>query len=81
MTWQSPIIDVQHAHLRATRAERNGHWHLVVQHARYCFEQAEYANDRRAVRYFADKLSLAYKRMGMAEKAAYYRSFGTARST
>ncbi|MDZ7703251.1 MAG: hypothetical protein U5L04_02045 [Trueperaceae bacterium] len=79
MTWQRPIIDIRYAQLRAARAQRAGHWHLVVQHADYCLEQAEYADDRRAIRYFADKLSLAYRHMAMFDKAEHYRNLNAVR--
>lgn len=74
MTWQHSIQQVRIAHLRASQAELAREWHMATHHYLYCFEQAREAQDGRAVRYFADKLSQAYRAMGFASKASYYRS-------
>jgi hypothetical protein len=76
MPWQHPIIEVRQAHLRATLAEHSGHWHVVAQHYHFCFDQAAEARDDRALRFFASKLAVAYRHMGMPEKSTYYHQFG-----
>lgn len=72
MVAQNSILDVQQAHMRGFKAEQHGQWHLVVQHYLFCLEQASSAQDKRAVRFFAKKLSLVYNHMRMQAKAEYY---------
>lgn len=74
MAWQQSIHDVRMAHLRAGKAELAREWHMATHHYLYCLEQSHQARDDRAVRFFARKLSLAYKAMGFDSKASYYRS-------
>jgi hypothetical protein len=74
MSWHQPIIEVRQAHLRATLAEQAGQWHLVAQHYLYCHACASEAGDKRAQRFFAAKLALAYDKMAMFDKASYYRT-------
>lgn len=72
MPWYHPIHDVRQAHMRAVRAEAQGQWHLAVQHYLFCLDEASTAQDDRAVRHFAARLSLAYRAMGLERKAGYY---------
>lgn len=72
MSWSHPIQSVRFAHMRAANAEAQRHWHVAVQHYLYCFEKAHQAQDARAIRFFAAKLAVAYKAMGMRSKASYY---------
>lgn len=74
MAWQQSIHDVRLAHLRATKAELSREWHMATHHYLFCLEQSHQARDARAVRFFAQKLSRAYKAMGFTGKASYYRS-------
>ncbi len=67
------LTDVRQAYFRAFAAEHASSWHLAVQSYLYCFEASLQAADERAARFFAAKLSLAYRRMEMAEKAEHYR--------
>ncbi|MEX2535375.1 MAG: hypothetical protein WD273_07195 [Trueperaceae bacterium] len=74
MAWQQSIHEVRRAQLRANQAELSREWHMATHNYLYCLEQAHAAHDLRAVRYFAGKLSLAYRAMGFISKASYYRS-------
>lgn len=74
MAWQQSIHDVRRAHLRASQAELSREWHMATHHYLYCLEQSQVACDLRAERFFAGKLSHAYRAMGLANKASYYRS-------
>lgn len=74
MAWQQSISEVRRAHLRASKAELSREWHMATHHYLYCYEQSRVARDLRAIRYFAGKLSQAYRAMGLANKASYYRS-------
>ena len=74
MDWQQSINDVRRAHLRASQAELAREWHMATHHYLFCFEQSQVARDMRAVRFFAAKLSGAYRAMGLTSKASYYRS-------
>ena len=74
MAWQTDIIDVRSAHLQAGKAELSDRWHIAAHHYLYCLEQANLARDRRASRFFAMKLSRAYRNMGLLHKADYYGS-------
>lgn len=66
------LLDVRQAYFRAIAAEHAQHWHLAVQGYLYCFEESSVADDERAVKFFAAKLSQAYGKMAMDDKAAYY---------
>ena len=72
MPWYDPIHDVRQAHIKAARAEDRAEWHLAVQHYLFCLEEATVAGDERAVRFFAARLSLVYRGMGLPFKAGYY---------
>ena len=74
MSWRDPIIEVRQAHIRAVVAEHASQWHLMAQHYLYCLERATEADDARAIRFFAAKLSVAYAKMDMPHKATYYRN-------
>jgi hypothetical protein len=74
MYWQESIQEVRLAHLRGAHAELAREWHMATHHYLFCFEQSHLARDARAVRYFARKLSQAYRAMGFPVKASYYRS-------
>ncbi len=67
------LPEARAAQLRALQAEVAGRWHVAVQQWLLCLDVAERAHDDGACRFFAARLGLAYERMGMAEKAAYYR--------
>jgi hypothetical protein len=73
MQWFYPLQDVHKANLRAEQAEQNGLWHVVVQQRLYCLERSQKAQDPLAVRFFAQKLSMAYLAMKMSEKALFYK--------
>jgi hypothetical protein len=75
MAWQQSIHEVRLAHLRAARAEVAREWHMATHHYLYCLEQSQVAHDSRAVRFFSEKLSQAYRAMGLLAKSNYYRSF------
>lgn len=77
MAWQKSIHEVRMAHLRASQAELAREWHMATHHYLYCLEQSHEASDVRAVRFFAKKLSDAYRAMGFPGKASYYRSLGS----
>lgn len=62
----------RHTQLRATQAETGRRWHLAVQHYLELFEQAHRVADQATSRYFAAKLSVAYRAMGMDAKATYF---------
>jgi hypothetical protein len=72
MRWHYPIYDIYEAHLRAERAETLGWWHVVVQQSLYCLERSQNAQDSQAIRFFATKLSHAYRAMHMPQKATFY---------
>jgi hypothetical protein len=72
MQWNYPIQDVHEASLRAERAEKQGFWHVVVQQSLYCLERSQLAQDNQAIRFFASRLSDAYRAMKMFEKAMFY---------
>ena len=74
MAWQTDIVEVRAAHLQAGKAELLSSWHLAAHHYLFCLEQAHVARDVRAVRFFAHKLSRAYRQMGLLGKADYYSS-------
>ena len=74
MNWHQSIHEVRRAHLRASKAELAREWHMATHHYLYCYEQSRVARDIRAIRFFAAKLSGAYRAMGLASKASYYRS-------
>lgn len=77
MAWQQSIHEVRLAHLRATQAELTREWHMATHHYLFCLEQSHAASDLRAVRFFAGKLSQAYRAMGLSSKASYYRSLAS----
>lgn len=72
MPWSREVRTVRFAHIRAANAEAQCSWHLAVQHYLYCYDEAQLAQDERAVRFFAAKLALSYSAMGMRAKAEYY---------
>jgi hypothetical protein len=67
------LTDVRQACFRAFAAEHADKWHLAVQNYLYCFDASLQAADERAAKFFAAKLSLAYRNMAMADKAEHYR--------
>ncbi|MDQ3398919.1 MAG: hypothetical protein M3511_14350 [Deinococcota bacterium] len=73
MSWYPALIDVRQAYFRAFAAEDSADWHLAVQNYLFCLEKSLEAADRRAVKFFAAKLCLAYGQMQMMDKAEYYR--------
>ncbi len=73
MHWNYPILDVHEATLQAERAEKQGHWHIVIQQSLYCLERAQQAEDQQAIRFFAMKVSAAYLAVEMTEKAVFYK--------
>ncbi len=72
MRWTYPIADVHEASLLAERAEKRGHWHIVIQQSLYCLERSQLAYDYQAIRFFASRLSTAYGAMKMVEKSSFY---------
>ena len=50
MPWSHEVRTVRFAHIRAANAEADRRWHLAVQHYLYCFDEAQQAQDERAVR-------------------------------
>jgi hypothetical protein len=73
MTWESLRQLIRSAQLKGLNAEIEKQWHIVVQQYLYCYEEAERVNAESAARYFATKLSIAYRQMDMPIKSAYYR--------
>jgi hypothetical protein len=67
------LLDVRQTYFRAIAAEHAQRWHLAVQGYLYCFQESSAAADERAVKFFAAKLSQAYGKMAMADKADYYK--------
>jgi hypothetical protein len=63
------ITALRRTSLRASQAETQGQWHIVVQCCLICLEGARAHQDPRAVLFFSDKLANAYLHMGMLDKA------------
>lgn len=72
MAWESDIVDVRAANLRANQAELTREWHMAAHNYLFCLERAALADDRRAVRFFAGRLSHVYRAMGMISKADHF---------
>lgn len=73
MSWELLRQRIRTAQLKGLNAEIDQQWHIVVQQYLYCYQEAERLSAEGAARYFATKLSFAYKQMGMPIKSAYYR--------
>lgn len=71
------LTQLRRSSLRASQAEVEGQWHIVVQCSLFCLEGAHGHGDLRATRFFADKLARAYTHMDMSTKAHYYKQLAS----
>jgi hypothetical protein len=76
-TLKTQLTQLRRNSLRASQAEVDGQWHIVVQCSLVCLEGVHNHGDLRATRFFADKLARAYSHMDMSTKAHYYKQLAT----
>ena len=68
-----PRFDERTLLLSAFQAETAERWHLAARAYLICLERATASHDGATVRFLAARLARAYRAMGMAPKAEYFR--------